>query len=383
MADIDHGSALRSIPDDALIESSFRRLLSSVEGEKETIRNTWQQIELERECTTQAILHQREQMETWASGQQLEIDTQWEKLTKLGDLMGSFWPEYDSLTPNPIEINCVSGGFQKIFTLPRTVLRGIKESVLAQMFSDEMLPELQVDAEGRFLLDFNPECFALVIDYLQNRRLKPNCPIPHIPREQQQNMEILAERLCLTPFLKKNEITPVHGTSLQVLHGQLTATHPGWQVISSRYPLTLTKVTYFETTVKCNPDPKGGLAIGICNRMPDGTEVHSIGLIGSVLYVSGNGLRGDMIEYDDIDNVKKELLTDGCVFGVSHGALTHDVTWWLNGQSLGTVRLREDRIGLMRTLFPVFGMYIPGQKMQVDFSLPGPPGHSILPAITG
>merc|ERR1719356_982080 len=272
--------------------------------------------------------------------------------------------------------------------LPRATLRGVKESELAHMFSDEMLPQLPLDAEGRVLLDFNPECFALIIEYLQNRRLKPDCPTPNIPRDQQQNMEILAERLKMTPFLKPNSVADVHSTSLQVIGNLITATHPSWQLISSKKPLSVTRASYFETTVVSNPDTKGALAVGICNRVPTGDEAYSIRLVGSILCVSNAGLKGDMFDqrsYDEMKNIPPVDLKAGTVLAISLEPMTFTVTWYIREdrqplRRLGSVQLREDRLGLMRTLYPVFAMYIPDQKIKVEFDLK-PPADA-LPAIT-
>jgi hypothetical protein len=306
-----------------------------------------------------------------------QIAEEWKRLTKLTDQMQKFWPED---LEYPLEINCVSGGIQKVFTIPRATLRQITESELARMFSDQMLPNLAVDAEGRILLDFNPECFSLVVEYLQNRRLKKDCPIPHIPREHVINMEVLAERLKLTPFLKLNEISPVHTTSLHVLGNVVTSAHPGWQVISAKHPFSMTGVSYFETKIIKNPDTKGALAVGICNRIPSGDEVHSIRLVGSVLLVSGAGLKGDMVQDEHMGQIPQVPLAPGNVLGISHDASTNNVVWFLDGRPLGTTPLRKDRIGLMRTLYPVFAMYIPEQKIKVEFDLLPPAGLAALTA---
>lgn len=53
------------------------------------------------------------------------------------------------------------------------------------------------DEEGHFFLDFNPQCFSMVVEYLRNRRLRPDAPLPVIPQVQKRNMELLAEAWIL------------------------------------------------------------------------------------------------------------------------------------------------------------------------------------------
>merc|ERR1712151_1028119 len=116
-----------------------------------------------------------------------------------------------------------------------------------------------------------------------------------------------------------------------------------------------------------------GLAVGICNRIPTGDEAYTIRLVGSILCVSNAGLKGDMFEYDDeMRAIPPVDLKAGAVLGISLEPMTYKVTWYYDRRPLGSTILREDRLGLMRTLYPVFALYIPDQKIKVQFDLKPP-----------
>merc|ERR1719238_2058725 len=164
--------------------------------------------------------------------------------------MRQFWPEHAT---DIIEINC-SG---KMFTLPRSTLCAIEGSNLSQMFSDAFMHNIPKDPQGRLYIDFNPQCFTIIVDYLQNRRLRPDAPVPVVPAKHQQSMDLLAEALKLKPFLHDNKVSPVHGTSLFVTGNVIQAMHPGWQVISSTNALPMARSSYFEVKILANPNTSG------------------------------------------------------------------------------------------------------------------------------
>uniref|UniRef100_A0A7S2N5M6 B30.2/SPRY domain-containing protein n=1 Tax=Alexandrium andersonii TaxID=327968 RepID=A0A7S2N5M6_9DINO len=359
---MDAAGALRAIESDALVEPSFRRLLSAIEGERERIRATWQQIQQEREGTAQELERLRQDTEDWCQSEKMKIDAEWKRLDKLSEQMNDMWPSETEI----IEINC-SG---TIFTTSRSSLCSIEGSVLSRVFSDEFIAEVPRDEMGRFFLDFNPACFGIVIEYLQNRRLRLDAPLPVIPGDQQHNMELLAEAWKLSPFLHENRINPVHTTSMLVQKNTVEATHPGWQVISSQHPLPMAGPSYFEVSILKNPDPRGGLAIGFCRHIPAGMEIHSIRLHGSVLYNSNNGLIGDI--YDNSDVPDKIQLVEGSTFGIKHDVATKSLLWYANREYLGKAQIKSDPWDQVRTLYPVFALYVPGLTIQVNFSAPSP-----------
>lgn len=362
-----NSGGIRSIENDALIESSFRRLLAAIESERDKIRSTWQQIEQERDSTTDELERLRLDTEDWCYSERQKIDGEWKRLDKLSERMSALWPEATEV----LEINC-SGRF---FTIPRSTLCGIEGSHLSRMFSDEYIGQIPRDTEGRMYLDFNPYCFGILVEYLQNRRLRKDVPTPIVPNEQRESMDLMAESLKLLPFLRDNRVNDVHGTSLQVSGNVIQATHPGWQIISSVFPMPMAGPSYFEVKVLANPNTSGGLAIGVCNHIPQGSEVHSIRLPDSVMYNSNNGPIGDCIDAEDL--VKELKLEENATLGIKIDLANHCLVWYYNLKPIGTTIFKEECIDKMRQLYPVFALYVPDQKIKVDFTAL-PPDASAL-----
>jgi len=353
---------LRAIDNDALIEPAFRRLLSALEGERERLRGTWQQIQQEREATSGELDRLKVDTEDWCASEKEKIEAEWKRLSELTDKMNDLWPG----ETEPIEINC-SG---TIFCISKTALCSIEGSVLARVFSDQYIEEVPRDELGRFFLDFNPICFGIVIEYLQNRRLRMDAPVPVVPNSQKHNMELLAEAWKLTPFLNENRINPVNTTSLLIKKNMIQATHPGWQLITAQHPLPVAGPSYFEVTVVRNPDPRGGLAIGLCGHIPTGNERFSIRLHGSIMYNSNNGLIGDC--YEDSDVPDKIQLVEGATLGIKHDVANHLVLWYHNRNYVGQAHIKKDWLHPMRTLYPVFALYVTGLTLKIDFSAEAP-----------
>jgi len=347
---------------DALIDSSYRRLLVGLDSEREQIRSSWQKVEQEHEATTAELGRLRRETEEWCNGERAKIEAEWKRLDQLTERMQKFWPEPNGI----IQINC-SG---EVFTLPRSALCSIEGSNLSQMFSDSFIDKIPRDPEGRLYIDFNPQCFSIIVDYLQNRRLRPDAPVPVVPSRLQQSMDLLAEALKLKPFLSENQVSPLHATSLYVTDNMIQAMHPGWQVISATHPLPLSSASYFEVKILANPNTSGGLAIGVCSHIPNGDEIHSIRLPESVLYNSHNGLVGDCLEADDVE--KGLQLQQGDVLGVRNEVTKHCIFWYYNQRHIGTAILKEEYIEKMRPMYPVFALYAPDTRVQVDFSAPCP-----------
>jgi hypothetical protein len=360
------GGTLRGAESDALMESTFRRLVGAIDSERERIRGTWQQLQQDRDGVTAELERLRQDTEDWCGSEKQKIEMEWKRLDKLSEKMNDIWPQATEV----IEINC-SG---QVFTLPKTTLCSIEGSVLTQMFSDEFIEEIPRDEAGRFYLDFNPQCFSLLVEYLQNRRLRADAPLPVIPMAQQQNMDLLAEAWQLKPFLHENRLNPLHGTSLHVSGNVCKATHPGWQVISAEHPLPIAGPSYFEVKVLCNPDVKGGMAIGLCGHIPQGAEVHTLRQTGSVLYNSNNGLIGDGIDSDDI--AKGIQFVEGTLIGVQHDPTARSLAWFHNQKFVGSCTLKIDMAEKMQALYPLFALYVPDQAIQVEFHKPCPTAGS-------
>merc|ERR1712060_220737 len=129
---------------------------------------------------------------------------------------------------------------------------------------------------------------------------------------------------------------------------RLESTHPGWQVISSENPLPMAGPSYFEVSVLANPDPRGGLAIGVCSHVPNGPEIHSIRLEHSCMYNSNNGLIGDVYDQEFTDVAEKIQLVEGNTFGVKHDVGTHTLLWFHNRMYIGKSPFRADALDDLR-----------------------------------
>jgi len=371
--------AVRPVENDALIESSFRRLLAAVESEREKIRSMWQQIEQERENTTTELERLKQDTEEWCFRERQKIDSEWKKLEDLHETMSALYPESTEV----VVVNC-SG---VIFKFSKAALCAVEGSYLNRMFSKAFIDQIPRDSEDRYLLDFNPKCFGLVVEYLQKcidvhtRKLDPNVALPLVPVEQQANMDILAEALNLQIFLPENRIPPMHQTSLSVRGNTVEATHKGWQCIAAQRALILSKPSYFEVSIDGNPDPRGGLALGVMGHVPTGTEIHTIRLADSILYNSSNGLVGDAAGADDA--VKGLQFSEGSKVGVKFDPAARSIHFFYNRQSVGSCTIRADKLDGMRTLYPVFALYMPGQRVSVDFKAPMPAGGTVALALSG
>jgi hypothetical protein len=368
--------SVRAVDNDANMQSSFRRLLAAIETEQEQIRSAWQTIEQEQEGTTAELERLRQDTEEWCRQQKGKIDAEWRRLDRLSERMGRLWDQ----EPEILEISC-SG---EIFTVLRSTMCSLEGSRLSRLFSKPPLVEIPVDEEGRYLLDWNPKCFRYIVEYLQNRRLRPNAPVPVIPAKYKTSMDQLAEAWELKPFLSLNKISPVHSTSLWVEPdtNAIQANHPGWQVISSMHPLPVAGASYFEVLIEHNPNSKGGMAIGVCGHIPQGNEVHQIRLSDSILYNSNNGIIGDCIEAED---VQKELPFEaGGVIGIKNDMSHHRLVWYYKTspdaelQQIGSSILKQESLDRMRALYPVFALYVPGQRIKVNFTAPEPRAQQAL-----
>lgn len=357
-------TAPKAIDNDALIESSFRRLLAAIESEREKIRSTWKEVEVDRDNQCQELERLRADTMEWCHREKQKIEAEWKRIEELDSKMMVLRMEDQTV----LEVNC-SGQF---FSLPRGCLASVKESYLTNMFSDAYLSSMPKDSQGRYLLDFNPTCFGLIVEWLLNKRHQPDAPTPFVPLEQQANMDMLAESLRLTAFQRKNRVSPVHTTSLLVKENTIEASHTGWQVIATQFPLSTATNSYFEVKVLANPDPRGGMAIGICNHMPQASEIHSIRLANSILYNSNNGIMGDAYGAEDV--TKGLQLAEGATMGVKFECETKRLLWYFNRKPVGVTEFLLDKMDEMRTLFPVFCLYQAEQKLSVKLDGTAPSG---------
>eukprot|EP00929_Paragymnodinium_shiwhaense_P108403 TRINITY_DN74725_c0_g1_i1.p1 TRINITY_DN74725_c0_g1~~TRINITY_DN74725_c0_g1_i1.p1 ORF type:complete len:385 (+),score=94.44 TRINITY_DN74725_c0_g1_i1:131-1285(+) len=340
-----------------LIESSFRRLLASIESEREKIRSTWQEIDKRSEEMHEDLEGLRRDTDEWCKKEQNAITERWAEIDKLRERMSVLNPVDSS---DILSINC-SGTF---FNVPKNLLCSIEGSLLNHMFSDAFIHNVPVDKQGFHFLDFNPICFGIILEYLQR---PPDAPPPPIPPEQQMNMDLLVEALRLKSFHRQNHLQTTHTTSLRLTPGKnmLEATHEGWQIIAAEYPLSMAGISFFEVTVLANPNVKGGLAIGVCGHKPHGKEVNTIRLTHSVLFNSCVGLVGDSIALENVE--KNKPLKEGVTLGVKHDVHTHTISWYYNKIIIGTCSMVLENLEHMQQLYPVFGLLYPGTKIQIDF----------------
>ena len=94
-------------------------------------------------------------------------------------------------------------GGQK-FTTTRSTLRQVNGSLLATMFSGSMEHGLKHDKDGAIVLDFNPEHFSWILNYLRAKKIstRENPPVlPKVPKDQTENFNILFDYLGLSDEL--------------------------------------------------------------------------------------------------------------------------------------------------------------------------------------
>lgn len=347
---------------EALIESSFRRLLASIESEREKLRSTWGDLEEEQGGVQDNLARLRADTEEYCEMERQKIDSDWKRLDHLRERFSVLWPEDAQL----LELN-VSG---VLMSLPKNALTSIQGSYLNHMFSDAFIEQVPLDSQKRFFLDFNPICFGVIVDYLKDRRTRHDAPIPEVPPEEQQNMDVLIEALKLKPFMLKNSISKAVRTSLEIKGNVIEATMTGWQVVAAERPLSMAGPTYFELRVLTNPDAKGGLAVGLCAHKPTGSEIHNIRLKNSVMYCSGSGLSGDCY---CAENVPKGIhLGDGQSIGIRHDPTSHTLEWYHNRLKVGACAFRPEIMHNLGQMYPVFACYVPGQKIEADFEIGSP-----------
>ncbi|CAJ1328596.1 unnamed protein product [Effrenium voratum] len=360
---MDLTAPLRVTENEALIESSFRRLIASVEAEREKMRSTWTQIEEEQQVTGDDLSRLKLDTEEWCRIERSKIENEWKRLDRLRERMNVL----NTASREVLDINC-SG---QLFQVPKRALCFVEGSYLNHMFSDAYIQSVPRDPQGRYFLDFNPECFGLIVDWLLKLEENPSTKVPTVPEHQQLNMDLLAEALNLRQFAFGNCLRTNHSTSLQVRGNVVEATHMGWQIISAEHPLKMSGNSFFEIRILRNPDPNTDrLAIGLCGHIPTGAEVHSIRIKDAFMYNSNIGLIGDVI---DANNCQEKIkFVEGMTIGVRHDAQTRMTHFYMNRASVGSCALSQDALERMPVLYPIFAMHAAGQKIEVDFSLSGP-----------
>jgi len=338
--------------------------LAAIESEREKLRSTWQSIDNDTKETSNELEKLRQDTDEWCHQERHKVKAEWKRLDNLREKMTVI---HTSERGEVLEINC-SG---RPFSLPKSALCYIEGSYLNHMFSDAFSAKVPRDSKGRYFLDFNPTCFAIIVEYLQRMQHEPDALPPEIPPEHQQNMDVLAEALNLKCFLRPNKILTGHGTSLLVKGNTIEATHPGWQLVCSQDPLPMSGASYFEVKILANPDPaKGGLAFGVCGHQPTGGELFSIQLPDLVMYNSHSGLVASCVAMDNCS--KKIHFGAGSTVGLKHDISNRSLHFYFNRLCVGSCTLQTEVMESMRVLYPCFALYVTGQKIQVDFNAVSP-----------
>ncbi|CAK0846354.1 unnamed protein product [Prorocentrum cordatum] len=354
--------------EDPAVEAAVRRLAASVEAERERLRAAGRRGAEEAARLAAELGQLRARAEESCRAERAKIEEEWARLWALQQQMTV---PRASAGAGVLRISCCG----REFSMPRAFLGSVEGSYLNHMFSDAFIHSIPRDSEGRLFLDFNPDCFAFIVDWLSRRQGRSDAPFPPVPPEQQLGVDTLLEALHLMPFVGANRVSPTHGTSLAVLGSDVRATLDGWQVVAAERPLGPLGASRFEVHVAANTDSEqGGLAVGVCGRVPVGAETCSLHLQHAVLYVSGNGPVGSALAGH---NVQKGIrLAEGDVLGVKYDFGTRTVQWYYNRAFVGTSSIKAESQEHMLALYPVLALRCRGQHVRAEFGgvpAKGPP----------
>eukprot|EP00397_Hematodinium_sp_SG-2012_P049428 GEMP01057001.1.p1 GENE.GEMP01057001.1~~GEMP01057001.1.p1 ORF type:complete len:355 (+),score=58.13 GEMP01057001.1:40-1104(+) len=344
-----------------LIESAFRRLLVAIDQERESLRAAWKVFNEEQELQKRQNIEDREETEAWCASERARLDASRKEFEIIKE-KAVMLAEANSVTL----ALCVSG---EDMDVPSSVLIAQPDSILAHMLSKESIGKLPMTADGnRYVLDFHPGCFRIIVDHLhavslaQTAKL-PEPAIPIIPASLRIPMAVMVDALKLDAFTPLNTLRP-DGTSLSIEDNRVAATCQGWQVVSALHSMNSAKPTCFSVKIIQNPDTRGGLAIGLVGKPPSGGAVHQIAQPTGLLYNSNNGVAQSLVL--ETNDARRGLpFTEGSTVTVKFVPKLRKVQWFLNGQSVGhcIVKAVEDA----SELFPCFALFSPGQVIRVDF----------------
>ena len=115
-----------------------------------------------------------------------------------------------ALTVNDNDIIHLNIGGQKL-TTKRSTLCQVENSLLATMFSGRWEESLERDQDGAVFLDFNPQYFVLILDYLREKKIaqpeKP-IPLPKVSDDELERFNNLLQYLGLNDEIVPKQITP-------------------------------------------------------------------------------------------------------------------------------------------------------------------------------
>ena len=120
-------------------------------------------------------------------------------------------------------------GGQK-FTTTRFTLRQVNGSLLDTMFSRNWTHGLKHDQDGAIVLDFNPEHFGWILNYLRAKKIATpeKFPVfPKVPKDEVNNFKILLKYLDLTAeiALVQNEKFFLRSSEVSLQESGIVAVH--------------------------------------------------------------------------------------------------------------------------------------------------------------
>ena len=127
-------------------------------------------------------------------------------------------------------------GGQK-FTTTRFTLRQVNGSLLDTMFSRNWTHGLKRDQDGAIVLDFNPEHFGWILNYLRAKKISTpeKLPVlPKVPKDERKNFKILLKYLGLSdeinlPIVRLSEKFSLHGSKVSLQESGRVAAHDSSQ----------------------------------------------------------------------------------------------------------------------------------------------------------
>ena len=137
-----------------------------------------------------------------------------------------------ALTVNNNDIIHLNIGGQKL-TTKRSTLCQVENSLLATMFSGRWEESLERDQDGAVFLDYNPQYFLLILDYLRAKTIaKPGkpVPLPKVANDQLKRFNNLLQYLGLSDEIVSKETTlsekfGQHSSGVTVQEGGKVAVH--------------------------------------------------------------------------------------------------------------------------------------------------------------
>ncbi len=98
-------------------------------------------------------------------------------------------------------------GGQKL-TTKRSTLCQVEGSLLARMFSGRWEDSVERDQDGAVFLDYNPQYFVPILNYLRAKTFATQVSLPRVPEDQIMDFKSFVQYLGLSDEIFPTEITP-------------------------------------------------------------------------------------------------------------------------------------------------------------------------------